>query len=182
MQFVLFVSVFPSSYHGTFFYICLANQSAVSKPHPTEGAEICTGCGIPHCYKVRRTVYASLCTGRCARYLCCSLFFCCLDVSFPNAHVIFSEKWTTRTSTSIFYVPPTIVRSSPRKNPGRERLAVLYRVTAFVAFGGRCLCSACCIARSFASFGYQHHNTTITPPAFFCCHVEQSIGYSPRGS
>ena len=72
------------------------------------------------------------------------------------------------------------------KNRGGERLAVLYRVAAFVAFGCRCLCKARCIARSSASFGFQRtklQNTTTTssPLRFFLLrsHVEQSIGICP---
>ena len=44
---VVSTSLGPLGYHGTFFYICLANHSAVSKPHPTAGDEIYAGCGIP---------------------------------------------------------------------------------------------------------------------------------------
>ena len=55
---LLFVSVFPSR-RRYFVYICIANHSAVSKPHPTEGAEIYAGCGCPgSCVK---------CAVRCAR-------------------------------------------------------------------------------------------------------------------
>ena len=54
----------------------------MSKPHPTEGAEIYTGCGIPRCHKAFSAVCTSLCAGRCARCLCCLLFRCCLDFSF----------------------------------------------------------------------------------------------------
>ena len=91
LQLALFVSVFPSCYHGPFFYMCLANQSVVSKPHPTEGAEIYTGCGIPRCYKVCCTVCTPLRAGRCAHCLYCSLFFRCLDCSFPMASDFFGE-------------------------------------------------------------------------------------------
>ena len=79
------------------------------------------------------------------------------------------------------------MRSLPRKNRGRERFAVLYRVAAFVALGGRCLCNARCIARSPASFGFRRsklQNTTTTSShlLFFllASHIEQSIVFSPE--
>ena len=89
-------------YHGTLFYLCLANHSAVSKRHPAEGAEIYSGCGIPGCCKV----CCAVCTPLCGvvvqpTCLCCSLFFCCRDFAFSNVHDIFSEMNKTRTSTSI---------------------------------------------------------------------------------
>ena len=156
-------------------YICftyLANYSAVSKPHPTEGSEIYTGCGNPRCDKVCCAVCTPLCAGRCARRLCCWLF-CLVVLTFlsqrPRVFVILEKTNKTRTSTSY-------ARSLPRKNPGRERFAVrvLYRVAVFIAFGSRCPCSARCNARSYASFGYQrskhnnnNNNNNNAPPAFF---------------
>ena len=71
------------------FYICLANHSAVSKPHPTEGAEKYAGCGFPGSCKVCCAVCTPLCAGRCAPCLCCSLFFCCRDFAFSNDHYLF---------------------------------------------------------------------------------------------
>ena len=85
------MSVFLGSYHGTFFCICLANHSAVSKPHPTEGTEIYTGCGNPRCYKVCFAV-CSLCAGR------CSLVVLTLFFQRPRA---FGEIGKTRASISI---------------------------------------------------------------------------------
>ena len=79
-------SLVPLGYHGTFFYSCLANHGAVSKPHPTEGDEIFAGCRIPGCCGVCRAVCTPLCRGRCAAYLCCLQFFCCRDFVFSNVH------------------------------------------------------------------------------------------------
>ena len=113
-------------YHGTFFYLCLANHSAVSKPNPTEGAEIYAGCGIPGCCKACCAMLTPLCGRRCAAYLCCSLFFCCRDFDFSNVHGTFSEINKMRTSTSIhpmYRIRPVL--TLPRKSPSGERFAVL---------------------------------------------------------
>ena len=93
---LLFVSVFPSR-RRYFVYICIANHSAVSKPHPTEGAEI-------YCIQAAGILAATKCAVRCAHRpvlvvvhaacLCCcwSFFFCCcLDFSFSNGHVILEK-------------------------------------------------------------------------------------------
>ena len=55
---LLFVSVFPSR-RRYFVYICIANHSAVSKPHPTEGAEI-------YCIQAAGIIAATKCAVRCA--------------------------------------------------------------------------------------------------------------------
>ena len=85
LQFALFCVFFSEQaslvrlgYHGTLFFLCLANNSAVNKPHSTEGAEICSGCGISGCCKLCCSVGTPLCGGRCAACLRCSLLFCCL--------------------------------------------------------------------------------------------------------
>ena len=75
--------------NGTLFHLCLANHSAVSKPHPTEGDEIYAGCGIPGCCEVCCAVCTPLCGGRCAACLCCLLFFCCRDLAFSNVYDMF---------------------------------------------------------------------------------------------
>ena len=85
----------------TFFYICVANHSVVSKPHSTEVTEIYAGYGFPGWCKVCCAVCTPLCAGRCAPCLCCSLFFCCRDFAFSNGHGIFLEINKTRTNTSI---------------------------------------------------------------------------------
>ena len=72
-----------------FFYLRLANHSAISQPHPTEGAETYAGCGVPRCCNVCCAVYTPLCGRRCAACLCCPLFFCCRDFAFSNVHDIF---------------------------------------------------------------------------------------------
>ena len=89
LQFALFCVFFSEQaslvrlgYHGTLFFLCLANNSAVNKPHSTEGAEICSGCGISGCCKLCCSVGTPLCGGRCAACLRCSLLFCCLWLSF----------------------------------------------------------------------------------------------------
>ena len=77
--------------------LCLANHSAVSKPHSTEGAEI-------YCIQAAGILAATKCAVRCAHRpvlvvvhaacLCCcwSFFFCCcLDFSFSNGHVILEK-------------------------------------------------------------------------------------------
>ena len=98
LQFAPFcVSFSEQLHHGTFgsyiclahfTYICLANHSAVSKPHPTEGAEICTRCGIFRCYKARRSVLVVV-HAACA--VCCS--FVVLTFLFPTAtFVLFLEE------------------------------------------------------------------------------------------
>ena len=84
-----------------FFSSCLANHSAVTKPHPTEGAAVYAGCGIPGCCEVCCAVYTPLCGGRCAAYLRCSLFFGCREFAFSNVHDICSLVNQTRTSISI---------------------------------------------------------------------------------
>ena len=97
LQFALFCVFFSSKqeslvrlgYHVTLFYLSLANHSAVSKPHPTEGAEIYAGCGILGGCKMCCAVCTPLCAGRCAACLCFSLFFCCRDFAFSNIHDIF---------------------------------------------------------------------------------------------
>ena len=55
----------PSSF-PTLLYICLTNHTAVSKLHPTEGAEIFACCGFPGSCKVCCAVCTPLCAGRCA--------------------------------------------------------------------------------------------------------------------
>ena len=93
---LFFVSVFSSRQSSLlrlgYIFLHMPNHSAVSKPHPTEGAEIYTGCGCgsPRCYEMCCAVCActSLCAGRCARRLCCWFFFCCLDFSLSNGHVV----------------------------------------------------------------------------------------------
>ena len=83
-------------YHGTFFHLRLANHSAVSKPHPTEGDGLYAGCGIPGCREVYCAVCTPLCGGRCAACLCCSLFFCGRDFAFPNVHDMFLRNKQNR--------------------------------------------------------------------------------------
>ena len=105
LQFAPFcVSFSEQLHHGTFgsyiclahfTYICLANHSAVSKPHPTEGAEICTRCGIFRCYKARRSVLVVV-HAACA--VCCS--FVVLTFLFPTATYVIFFEYQTRTSTS----------------------------------------------------------------------------------
>ena len=85
-------------------YICLANHSAVSKPHPTEGAGIYAGCRFSGCCNVCCAVCTLLCAGRCAPCLCCSLFVCCRDFAFSNGHDTFLEINETRTSTYIHHM------------------------------------------------------------------------------
>ena len=98
---LFFGSAFPSSYHGTSTFLYLYLDSVVSKPHPTEGAEKYTGCGIPRCYIVCCAMCTSLCAGCCARCMCCSLFFRFLSFSFSNwSSYSFGEINKTRTSTS----------------------------------------------------------------------------------
>ena len=100
-QLAFCVSVFPSRrrYFVSVpsFYICRANHSAVSKPHPTEGAD------MHCCIQAAGILAATKCAVRCAHRsvlvvvhaacLCCWLFFfCCLDFSsFSNAHVILEK-------------------------------------------------------------------------------------------
>ena len=72
-----------------FLQLCLANHSAVSKLHPAEGAEICAGCEFPGSCEGCCAVRTPLCAGRCAPCLCCSLFFCCRDLLFPTATIVF---------------------------------------------------------------------------------------------
>ena len=48
----------------------MRNHIAVRKPHPTESAEIYTGCGNPRCYKLCCAVCTLICARRCACCLC----------------------------------------------------------------------------------------------------------------
>ena len=139
-----FLRQFFPAVAGTLFYIYLATHSAVNKPHSTEALKYIQAAGLLAAYKVCCAVCTLLCAGHCARCLCCLLFLCCLDFSFSNGHVrdSFGEINKTRTSTSIPCPTYDNVRSLPRKNPGREGFAVLYRVADFIAFGSRCLCRA----------------------------------------
>ena len=56
---------------GYLFFHVLLTTALLSKPHPTEGAEIpvCAGCGNPRCGKACCAVYTPLCAGPCARRL-----------------------------------------------------------------------------------------------------------------
>ena len=78
-------------YHGTFFYLYLANHSAVGKWHPMGGAEIDAGCGIPGCSKL----CCSMCTPSVvivvqpAGTVCC--FFVAITLLFPTS-TIFCPK------------------------------------------------------------------------------------------
>ena len=143
--------------------MCLANLSAVSKPHPMEGAEIdCTrytGCGNHRCYKACCAVCTPLHACRRARHLFVLLLlvvpFCCLDFFFPTARCFWRCKhnpYEHILQTKLCTAYDTCVARREKKR-GRERFAVLCRVAELVAFGCRCLCKARCNGRSFASFG-----------------------------
>ena len=136
-----------------------------------------TACRNPRCYKV--------CCAVCTPLVCAGvgfvLFFCCcLDICFSNGHVILRNKQNAY--DHILYTICTAYDTCVaclQKNRGRERFTVLNRVAAFVAFGCRCLCTARCIARSPASFGFRRsklQNTTTTSPRllFFCCRATMS--------
>ena len=127
LQFATFMSFSEQAslvrlgYHGTFFYFCLANHSVVSKPLPTEGAEIYAGCGIPGCCRVCCAVCTPFCAGRCAACLCCSLFFRCRDFAFSNVHDIFlRNKQSAYEHIHPPYVP-RMARAHLRNEKSRRR-------------------------------------------------------------
>ena len=105
-----FLCQFFQAFHdNSSTYICLANHSAVSKPHPTEGAETYTGCRIPRCYKVCWALCTPLGAGRCARcsvlvvvHAACAVrcSFVVLTFLFPTATYVIFFEYQTRTSTS----------------------------------------------------------------------------------
>ena len=117
-------------------YLFLSNHSAVSKPHPTEGAERYVICGIPGCFKVCCAMCTPLSDSSGAACLCCSLLLCCCEVSCFNDHAIFVRS--TQNAYEHIHLPsiylmyrigPCVTCNLPRKNLGGERFAVLWTHT-----------------------------------------------------
>ena len=108
----------------TFFYICVANHSVVSKPHSTEVTEIYAGYGFPGWCKVCCAVCTPLGAGRCAPCMCCSLFLRCRHFAFSSGHDLFLRN--IQNAYEHIHPPHTTL---PRKNLGGERFAVLYTYT-----------------------------------------------------
>ena len=131
-------------YHGTFFYLRLANHSAVRKLHPTEGAEIYASCGIPACCKV--------CCAVCTRarrsvlvvaHPACALFFRCRDFDFSNGHDNFlRNKPNAYEHIHPPYVPHmTGAYLALGKNPGGERFLYSARIhTVQLSSPSRSMC------------------------------------------
>ena len=83
-------------FHIILHCICLANHSAVSQPHPTEGDKICCCIqaeGILAATEVCCAVCIPPCAGRCARRLfVLSRFFFCLHLSSFSSGRVILEK------------------------------------------------------------------------------------------
>ena len=153
------------------FCTCLDNRSAVVKPHPTEGAEICTGCGNPRCDKG--------CCAVCTPLVLFVALLCCLGFSFSDGHVILEKTSQTRTSTCIvsIYGCDTFVACLGKPKAREIRCTLqgcrVRRIRESMPLQGTLHCAV------FRCAGV----TTTRPPAFLLLsQVEQSIGYFPRRS
>ena len=130
-------------------------------------------------------VHTALCWSLCTPLVCavgCCFFVVLTFLLFPTATRCL-EKYTKRARAH----PPNCVPrfdtcvALPRKNRGRERFAVLYRVAAFVALGCRCLCQGTLHFRGLplrSVFSDRNVNFKTqqqrTPCVFFCCRATLS--------
>ena len=122
----------------------------MSKPRPTEGAEIyccIQAAGNLAATEVCCAVCTPTCAGRCARrlfVLLVVLFFCLDFSSFSNGHVIFGKINQTRTSTSskLCTAYDTYV-ALPRENPRAREI--------------RCTVQVCCLGRIRLSMRLPRH-------------------------